>query len=118
MPHMPHIDILAEVAARDPEVVLIERLPTEMPADVHNADQSAGRTGGALDDADPDEQASHVDNGGWAAGAPARSVRRATARRASTRRATARNRRTTARRASSTSSPSTREARLVASPKA
>jgi hypothetical protein len=115
---MPHIDILAEVAARDPEVVLIERLPTEMPADVHNADQSAGRTGGALDDADPDEQASHVDNGGWAAGAPARSVRRATARRASTRRATARNRRTTARRASSTSSPSTREAPLVASPKA
>jgi hypothetical protein len=89
---MPHIDILAEVAARDPEVVLIERLPSEMPADVHNADQSAERTGGALDDAEPDEQASHVDNGGWAAAAPARSVRRATARLASTRRATARNR--------------------------
>jgi hypothetical protein len=86
---MPHVDILAEVAARDPEVVLIERLPSEMPADVHNADQSAERTGRALDDAEPDEQASHVDNGGWAAGAPARSVRRATARRASTRRATA-----------------------------
>ena len=89
---MPHIDILAEVAARDPEVVLIERLPSEMPADVHNADQSAGRTGRAVDDAEPDEQASHVDNGGWGAGAPARSVRRATARRASTRRATARSR--------------------------
>jgi hypothetical protein len=66
---MPHVDILAEVAARDPEVVLIERLPSEMPVDEHNADQSE-RPGGA----------------------PARSVRRATARRASIRRATARSR--------------------------
>jgi predicted transcriptional regulator len=65
---MPHVDTLAEVAARDPEVVLIERLPSEMRADEHDADQNAERTGGA----------------------PARSVRRATARRASTRRATAR----------------------------
>ena len=89
---MPHVDILAEVAAGDPEVVLIERLPSEMPADERNADQSAGRTGGALDDTEPDEQASHADNGGWGAGDPARSVRRATARRASTRRATARSR--------------------------
>jgi predicted transcriptional regulator len=67
---MPHVDTLAEVAARDPEVVLIERLPSEMRADEHDADQNAERTGGA----------------------PARSVRRATARRASTRRATARSR--------------------------
>jgi hypothetical protein len=89
---MPRVDILAEVAARDPEVVLIERLPPEMPADEHTADQSAERTGGAVDDAEPHEQPSHADNGGWGAGAPARSVRRATARRASTRRATARNR--------------------------
>jgi predicted Rossmann fold nucleotide-binding protein DprA/Smf involved in DNA uptake len=89
---MPHVDILAEVAAGDPEVVLIERLASEMPPDEHNADQSVERTGGALDDAEPDEQASHADDGGWGAGAPARSVRRATARRASTRRASARSR--------------------------
>jgi hypothetical protein len=89
---MPHIDILAEVAARDPEVALSERLPSEMPPDEHNADQSVERTGDALDDAEPDEQASHADDGGWGAGAPPRSVRRATARRASTRRATARSR--------------------------
>jgi hypothetical protein len=87
---MPHVDILAEVAARNPEVLLIERLPSEMPADEHNADQSAERTGGALDDAEPDEQASDPDTGGRGPGVPARSVRRATARRASTRRATAR----------------------------
>jgi Winged helix-turn-helix DNA-binding len=89
---MPHVDILAEAAARDPEVVLIERLPSEMPADERNADQSAQPTWGALDNAEPDEPASHPDNRGWGAGAPARSVRRATARRASTRRATARSR--------------------------
>jgi hypothetical protein len=87
---MPHVDILAENAARDPEVVLIERLPSEKPADELNADQGAERTAGALGDAEPHEQASHADNGGWGAAAPARSVRRATARRASTRRATAR----------------------------
>jgi hypothetical protein len=87
---MPHIDILAEVAARDPEVVLIERLPSEMPADEHNADQVAERARRALNDPEPDEQASHTNSGGWGAGVPTRSVRRATARRARTRRATAR----------------------------
>jgi Bacterial regulatory protein, arsR family len=89
---MPHIDNLAAVAARDPEVVLIERLPSEMPTDERNPDQSAKPTWAALDSAEPDEQASHADAGGWGAGAPARSVRRATARRASTRRAIARSR--------------------------
>ena len=89
---MPHVDILAEVAARDPEVVFNERLASEMPPDEHNAGQIVERTVDALDDAEPDEQASHADDGGWGAGAPARSVRRATARRASTRRATARSR--------------------------
>jgi hypothetical protein len=69
---MPRVDILAEGSARDPEVVFIESLPSEIPADEHNADQGAERTGGAA--------------------APARSVRRATARRASSRRATARSR--------------------------
>jgi hypothetical protein len=85
---MPRVDTLAEVSARNPEVVLIERLPSEMPADEHNADQSAERTGGAPEDAQPHEQT----NGGRGAAAPARSVRRATARRASNRRATARKR--------------------------
>jgi hypothetical protein len=89
---MPHVDILAEVSARDPEVVLLEHLPSEMPADERNADQGAERTGGALEDAAPHGQASHADNGSWDVAAPARSVRRATARRASNRRATARNR--------------------------
>jgi hypothetical protein len=89
---MPHIDTLAAVAARDPEVVLIERLPSEMPGDERNADQSAKPTWGALDSAEPDARASHADDGGRGAGAPARSVRRATARRASTRRAVARSR--------------------------
>jgi hypothetical protein len=90
---MPHVDILAEAAARNPEVVLIERLPlSEMRADEHDADQSAERREVALDDAEPDERASHADSGGAGAGAPARSVRRATARRASARRATARGR--------------------------
>jgi hypothetical protein len=89
---MPHVDTLAEVSAGDPEVVLIERLPSEMPADEHNADRGTERTEGALEDAEPHEQGSRADNGGWDAAAPARSVRRATARRASNRRATARNR--------------------------
>jgi hypothetical protein len=89
---MPHIDTVAAVAARDPEVVLIERLPSEIPADERNPDQSAKPTWGAFGSAKTDEQASHAADGGWGAGAPARSVRRATARRASTRRATARSR--------------------------
>ncbi len=62
---MPHVDINAEVAARDPEVVFIERLGSEMPPDEHNADQSMERAGDALDDAEPDVQASHADDGGW-----------------------------------------------------
>jgi hypothetical protein len=89
---MPPVDILAEASARDPEVVLIERLPSDMPADEHNAHQGAERAGAPLEDTEPHEQASHADNGSWDAAAPARSVRRATARRASNRRATARNR--------------------------
>jgi predicted Rossmann fold nucleotide-binding protein DprA/Smf involved in DNA uptake len=89
---MPRVDVLAEVSARDSKAVLIERVTSEMPADEHNADQGAERTGGALEDAEPQQKASHADNGGWRAAAPARSVRRATARRASNRRATARSR--------------------------
>jgi hypothetical protein len=89
---MPRVDILAELSARDPEVVLIERLPSEMPADEYDPSHGAERPRGALEDAEPHEQASQADNDGWDGTAPARSVRRATARRASTRRATARSR--------------------------
>jgi hypothetical protein len=89
---MPLVEILAEASARDPEVVLIERLPPEKPADEHDADQGAERPGGALEDAEPHHQASHADSNGWDGTARARSVRRATARRASNRRATARSR--------------------------
>jgi hypothetical protein len=89
---MPHADVLSEASARDPEVVLIERLPSEARADEHDVEPLAERTGGAGDGAKPQEQASDAHSGGWAAAAPARSVRRATARRASNRRATARSR--------------------------
>ena len=115
---MPHIDILAEVAARDPEVVLIERLPSEMPADENNADQNAKPTWGALDNAEPDAQAA---TSTMAAGVRAPRLARCAARRPDARAPDAQPRaaaRTTATHASSTSSPSTREAPLVASPKA
>jgi hypothetical protein len=85
MPHsekqrsaLPRVDVLTEASARDPEVVLIERLPSGLPADEHNADQLAARTGSVLDDAEPQEQAILAHDGGSAAAAPARSVRRAT----------------------------------------
>jgi hypothetical protein len=86
----PRVDVLTEFSARDPEVVLIERLPSEIRAGEHNADQPAERTGSALEDTEPQEHASPTH--GSAAAPPARSVRRATARRASNRRATARSR--------------------------
>ena len=88
----PRVDVLTEVSARDPEVVLIERLPSEIHADEPNADQPAERTGPAREDTEPQEQAIPAHDGGSAAAPPARSVRRATARRASNRRATARSR--------------------------
>jgi hypothetical protein len=86
---MPRVEGLADVTRCDPEVVLIERLPSEIPADEHNADQLVERTGWALKDGEQQEQAIPAHDGG---SAPARSVRRATARRASNRRATARSR--------------------------
>jgi hypothetical protein len=87
---MPHVDVLSEASARDPEVVLIERLPSEAPADDHDVEPLVERAEGK--DAKPQEQAIPAHDAGWAAAAPARSVRRATARRASNRRATARSR--------------------------
>jgi NADPH-dependent ferric siderophore reductase len=89
---MPRVEGLADVTRCDPEVVLIEHLPSEISAEEHNADQPVERTGWALKDAEQQEQAIPAHDGGSAAAPPARSVRRATARRASNRRATARNR--------------------------
>ncbi len=84
---MPRFDIPAQVSARDPEVVRIERLPSEVSADEHSAE----RTTGALEDVEPQGRAG-ADNAAPNVVAPARSVRRATARRASNRRAIARSR--------------------------
>ena len=89
---MHRVEDLTEVSRCDPEVVLIERLPSEIPADEHNADQLVARTEWALKDVEPQEQAIPAHDGGSAPAAPARSVRRATPRRANNRRATARSR--------------------------
>jgi hypothetical protein len=89
---MPRVEVLTEASRCDPEVVLIEHLPSEIPADEPNADQLAEHTVSALEDADPQEQAIPARDGSSAAAPPVRSVRRATARRASNRRATARSR--------------------------
>jgi len=89
---MPRVKGLADVTRCDPEVVLIQLLPSEMPADELNADQLVARTGWALKDVEPQEQAIPAHDRGPATAPPARSVRRATARRASNRRATARSR--------------------------
>jgi Winged helix-turn-helix DNA-binding len=89
---MPRVEVVTAVPRCDPEIVLIEQLPSGLPADEHNADQLAERAGSALQDAEPQDQAILAHDGGSAAAAPARSVRRATARRASNRRATARSR--------------------------
>jgi hypothetical protein len=89
---MPRVEVLTEVSGRDPEVVLTEHVSSQTLADEHSTDQLVERTGWALADAEPQEQAIHAHDGASAAAAPARSVRRATARRASNRRATARSR--------------------------
>ena len=96
MPHSEHktsvhprADVLTEVSARDPAVVPIEHL--QIQADEDNADQPA-EPWSALEDTESREPAVPAHDGGSAAAAPARSVRRATARRASNRRATARSR--------------------------
>jgi hypothetical protein len=67
---MPRVEGPADVTRCDPEVVLIERLPSETPADEHNADQLVERTGCALKDVEQHEQAIPAHDGG---SAPARS---------------------------------------------
>jgi hypothetical protein len=55
---MPRIQVLTEVPGRDAEMMLTERVPAEMFADQHYADQLVQRMGWALVDAEHREQAS------------------------------------------------------------
>jgi hypothetical protein len=83
---------LTEVSGPDPEATITENAPSDVPANQGDADQLVEHVGWALVDAEQQLKESHVQDGGSAAAAPARSLRRATARRASNRRATARSR--------------------------
>jgi hypothetical protein len=87
---MPRVEVLTEVSARDPEATPADHTPPAMLAGNDDADQLVELGGGRLVDAERRVTESHAGDRGSAAGAPARSVRRATARRASNRRATAR----------------------------
>jgi hypothetical protein len=89
---MPRVEVLTDVSGRDPEATLTDRTPSEMLAGEDDADQPVDRVGRGFVDAERRVKEFHGRDGGSAAGAPARSVRRATARRASNRRATARSR--------------------------
>ena len=89
---MPRVEVLTEVSGRDPEATLTDQRPSAILAGEHGADQLVERVGLGFIDAERRVKESPARDGGSAAGAPARSVRRATARRASNRRATARSR--------------------------
>jgi hypothetical protein len=54
---MPRVEVLTEVQGRDHEVMLTERVSSEMFADEHYADQLVERMGWALQDAEQHEQA-------------------------------------------------------------
>lgn len=49
---MPRVQILADIPGRNPETTLTERVPSEMLADAHYADQLVERMGWALIDAE------------------------------------------------------------------
>ena len=53
---MPRIQVLSEVAGRNAEVMLTERVPAEMLADDHYAVQLVERMGWALVDAENHER--------------------------------------------------------------
>jgi hypothetical protein len=53
---VPRVQILADVPGRNPEATLTERVPSEMLADGHYADQLVERMGWALADAEQLEQ--------------------------------------------------------------
>ena len=54
---MPRVEVLTDVQGHDHEVLLTERVPAEMFADEHYADQLVERMGWALVDAERQEQA-------------------------------------------------------------
>ena len=54
---MPRVQILTDTPGRNPETLLTERVPSEMLADEHYADQLVERMGWALVDAERLEQA-------------------------------------------------------------
>ena len=54
---MPGVEVPSELQRRDHEVMLSERVPAEMFANEHYADQLVERTGWALVDAEHQEQA-------------------------------------------------------------
>jgi hypothetical protein len=89
---MPRVEVLTEVSGRDPEATLTDHTPSETLAGEDDADRPVDRVGRGFVDAERRVKEFHGRDGGSAAGAPARSVRRATALRASNRRATARSR--------------------------
>ena len=53
---MPRVQILADIPGRNPETMLTERVPSEMLANEHYADQLIERMGWALVDAEQLEQ--------------------------------------------------------------
>jgi hypothetical protein len=83
---------LTEVSGPDPDAMITENAPWEIPANQHDADQLDDHVRWALVDAEQQVDEPQTHDGGSTAAAPARSLRRATARRASNRRATARSR--------------------------
>lgn len=54
---MPGVEVPSELQRRDDEVMLSERVPAEMFANEHYADQLVERMGWALVDAEHQEQA-------------------------------------------------------------
>jgi hypothetical protein len=54
---MPRIEVLTEVQGHDAEILLTERVPSEMLGDEHYADQLVERMGWALVDAERLEHA-------------------------------------------------------------
>jgi hypothetical protein len=52
---MPRVEVLTEVPGRDAEILLTERVPAEMFANEHYADQLVQRMGWALLDAEQRE---------------------------------------------------------------
>ena len=57
---MPRVQVLTEVQGRAPEVMLTERVPSELFTNEHYSDQLVERMGWALVDAEAQERAIRV----------------------------------------------------------